>query len=132
MGHKTIFDDVYNGATKSNLTRPNTRNWNINYPINVLTSDVISPLKDKEWKTINMECVSYFLLIQSKKIKRRIGYFYPNITLKKSFKTKKNRRNASINIIHSYKQILYDIHLFSHTVKNKICKMENVYSYITY
>jgi hypothetical protein len=26
MGHKTIFDDVYNGATKSNLTMPNTRN----------------------------------------------------------------------------------------------------------
>ena len=45
MGHKTIFDDVYNGATKSNLTMPNTRNWNINYPINVLTLDVISPLK---------------------------------------------------------------------------------------
>ncbi len=36
-----------------------------------------------------MECVSYFLLILSKKIKRRIGYYYPNITLKNSFKTKK-------------------------------------------
>ena len=45
MGHKTISDDVCNGATKSNLTMPNTRNWNINYPIDVLTSDVISPLK---------------------------------------------------------------------------------------
>jgi hypothetical protein len=37
-----------------------------------------------------MEFVSYFLLIRSKKIKRRIGYFYPNITLKNNlFKTKK-------------------------------------------
>ena len=36
-----------------------------------------------------MEFVSYFLLIRSKKIKRRIGYVYPNITLKNSFKTKK-------------------------------------------
>ena len=36
-----------------------------------------------------MEFVNYFLLIQSKKIKRRIGYFYPNITLKSWFKTKK-------------------------------------------
>ena len=45
--------------------------------------------KDNEWKTINMEYESYFLLIWSKKIKRRIGYFYPNITLKSSFKTKK-------------------------------------------
>ena len=36
-----------------------------------------------------MEFENYFLLIQSKKIKRRIGYFYPNITLKSSFKTKK-------------------------------------------
>ncbi len=36
-----------------------------------------------------MECHSYFLLIRSKKIKRRIGYLYPNITLKNSFKTKK-------------------------------------------
>ncbi len=36
-----------------------------------------------------MEFVSYFLSIRSKKIKRRIGYFYPNITLKNSFKTKK-------------------------------------------
>ena len=45
--------------------------------------------EDKEWKTINMEFVSYFLSIRSKKIKRRIGYFYPNITLKNSCKTKK-------------------------------------------
>ena len=45
MGHKTISNDVCNGAMKSNLTMPNTRNWNINYPINVLTLDVISPLK---------------------------------------------------------------------------------------
>ncbi len=66
-----------------------------------------------------MEFVSYFLLIRSKKIKRRIGYFYPNITLKSLFKTKKNRRNASIKILHSYKQILYDIHLFSHTAETK-------------
>ncbi len=36
-----------------------------------------------------MQYVSYFLLIWSKKIKRRIGYFYPNITLKKLFKTEK-------------------------------------------
>ncbi len=36
-----------------------------------------------------MEFVSYFLLIRSKQIKRHIGYFYPNITLKNSFKTKK-------------------------------------------
>ncbi len=63
-----------------------------------------------------MECVSYFLLIWSKKIKRRTGYFYPNITLRNSFKTKKN---ASVKILHSYKQILYDIHLFSHTAKTK-------------
>ena len=73
--------------------------------------------KDKEWKTIDMEYESYFLLIRSKKIKRCIGYLYPNITLKNLFKTKKNRRNASIKILHSHKQILYDIHLFSHTVK---------------
>ncbi len=119
MGHKTISDDVYNGAMKSNLTMPNTRNWNINYPIDVLTLDVISPLKRQKWKTINMEFVSYFLLIRSKKIKRRLGYFYPNITLKKLFKTKKNRRNASIKILHSHKQILYNIHLFSHTVGKK-------------
>jgi len=26
MGHKNNLDDVYNGATKSNLTMPNTRN----------------------------------------------------------------------------------------------------------
>ncbi len=45
--------------------------------------------KDKKWKTINIEFVSYFLLIQSKKIKRHIGHFYPNITLKNLFKTKK-------------------------------------------
>ncbi len=69
-----------------------------------------------------MECVSYFLLIWSKKIKRRIGNFYPNITLKNLFKTKKNRRNTSIKILHSHKQILYDIHLFSHTVEKKIVK----------
>jgi hypothetical protein len=37
--------DVYNGAMKSNLTMPNTCNWNIKNPIDVLTSDVISPLK---------------------------------------------------------------------------------------
>ena len=42
MGHKNNLDDVYNGATKSNLTMPNTRNKN---PIDVLTSDVISPIK---------------------------------------------------------------------------------------
>ncbi len=69
-----------------------------------------------------MEFVSYFLLIRSKKNKRRIGYFYPNITLKNLFQTKKNRRNTSIKILHSHKQILYDIHLFSHTVKKKIVK----------
>ncbi len=45
--------------------------------------------KDKKWKTINMEFVSYFLLIRSKKIKRRIGYFYPNITLKNRLRQKK-------------------------------------------
>ena len=50
MGHKNDLDDVYNGATKSNLTMPNTRNWNINYPIDVLTSDVISPLKRQKMK----------------------------------------------------------------------------------
>ncbi len=37
--------DVYNGAMKSNLMMPNTRNWNIKNPIDELTSDVISPLK---------------------------------------------------------------------------------------
>jgi hypothetical protein len=35
------------------------------------------------------------------------------------FKTKKNRRNTSIKILHSHKQILYDIHLFSHTIEKK-------------
>jgi hypothetical protein len=69
-----------------------------------------------------MECVSYFLLIWSKKTKRHIGYFYPNITLKNLFETKKNRRNASVKILHSHKQILYDIHFFSHTVEKKIVK----------
>ena len=65
-----------------------------------------------------MEYESYFLLIWSKKIKRRIGYFYPNITLKIRLR-QKNRRNASIKILHSHKQILYDMHLFSHTVEKK-------------
>jgi hypothetical protein len=79
-----------------------------------------------------MEFVSYFLLIRLKKIKRHIEYFYPSITLKNSFKTKKNRRNASIKILHSHKQILYNIYLFSHTVEFFFCKMGNVYLYITF
>ena len=80
--------------------------------------------KDKKWKTINMEFVSYFLLILSKKIKRRIGYFYPNITLKNSFKTKKKETLALKYYIPTNK--FYTIFTFFHIrPKQKNCKVEN-------
>jgi hypothetical protein len=79
-----------------------------------------------------MEYVSYFLLIRSKKIKRRIGYFYPNITLKNSSKTEKIEETLALKYYIPTNKF-YTIFTFFHiqsTKKN--CKMENVYSYITF
>ncbi len=79
-----------------------------------------------------MEFVSYFLLIRSKKIKRRIGYFYPNITLKNSFKTKKIEEMLALKYYIPTNKF-YTIFTFFHIrLEKKNCKMENVYSYITF
>jgi hypothetical protein len=79
-----------------------------------------------------MEFVNYFLLIQSKKIKRRIGYFYPNITLKSSFKTKKIEETLALKYYIPTNKF-YTIFTFFHIrPKQKNCKMGNVYSYITF
>ncbi len=79
-----------------------------------------------------MEFVSYFLLIRSKKIKRHIGYFYPNITLKNLFKTKKIVEMLALKY-YIPTNIFYMIFTSFHTrSKKQICKMENVYLYITF
>jgi hypothetical protein len=79
-----------------------------------------------------MEFVSYFLLIWSKKIKGRIGYFYPNITLKKLFKTKKIEETLALKYYIPTNKF-YTIFTFFHIrSKKNNCKMENVYSYITF
>ncbi len=79
-----------------------------------------------------MECVSYFMLIRLKKIKRRIGYFYPNISLKNSFKTKKIEETLVLKYYIPTNKF-YTIFTFFHIrSKKQFCKMENVYSYITF
>ena len=71
-----------------------------------------------------MEFVSYFLLIRSKKIKRRIGYFYPNID-------KKIEETLALKYYIPTNKF-YMIFTFFHKRSKKKCKMENVYSYITF
>ncbi len=75
--------------------------------------------KDKKWKTINMEFVSYFLLIGSKKIKCRIGYFYPNITLNFLFKTKKIEETLALKYYIPTNKFYTIFTFFSHTVEKK-------------
>ena len=71
-----------------------------------------------------MEFVSYFLLIRSKKIKRRIGYFYPNITLKKLFKTKKIEETLALKYYIPTNKF-YTIFTFFHIrSKKKFVKLE--------
>jgi hypothetical protein len=60
-----------------------------------------------------------FLVNKSKKIKRRIGYFYPNITLKSSFKTKKIGETLALKYYIPTNKFYMIFTFFSHTVETK-------------
>ncbi len=69
-----------------------------------------------------MEFVSYFLLIRLKKIKRRIGYFYPSITLKKCLRQKKIEEMLALKYYIPTNKF-YTIFTFFHIrLKKKIVK----------